>query len=65
MGEMAEEEADALDELWTKTIPKIRKGEGGFLLNAAPGCCRWMRRLSVFLTLVPGPHIKLLRNLLP
>ena len=30
MSEMTEEEADALDELWTKTTPKIRKGEGGF-----------------------------------
>jgi hypothetical protein len=29
MAEMTEEEADALDELWTKTTPKIRKGEGG------------------------------------
>jgi hypothetical protein len=24
MAEMTEEEADALDELWTKTTPKIR-----------------------------------------
>ena len=30
MAEMTEEEADALDELWTKTTPKIRKGEGVF-----------------------------------
>ena len=30
MAEMTEEEADALDELWTKTIPKVRKGGGGF-----------------------------------
>jgi hypothetical protein len=30
MAEMTEEEADALDKLWTKTTPKIRKGEGGF-----------------------------------
>jgi len=30
MAEMTEEEADALDELWTKTTPIIRKGEGGF-----------------------------------
>ena len=30
MAEMTEEEANALDELWTKTTPKIRKGEGGF-----------------------------------
>jgi alanine dehydrogenase len=30
MAEMTEEEADALDELWTKTTPKVRKGEGGF-----------------------------------
>jgi len=30
MVEMTEEEADALDELWTKTTPKIRKGGGGF-----------------------------------
>ena len=30
MPEMTEEEAFALDELWTKTTPKIRKGGGGF-----------------------------------
>ena len=30
MAEMTEEEADALDELWTKTTPQIRKGGGGF-----------------------------------
>jgi len=30
MPEMTEEEALALDELYTKTTPKIRKGEGGF-----------------------------------
>jgi shikimate kinase len=30
MAEMTEEEADALDELWTKTTPKIKKGGGGF-----------------------------------
>jgi hypothetical protein len=30
MANMTEEEADALDELWTKTTPKIKKGEGGF-----------------------------------
>jgi hypothetical protein len=30
MAKMTEEEADALDELWTKTTPSIRKGEGGF-----------------------------------
>ena len=30
MAEMTEEEADALDELWTKTTPKIKKGKGGF-----------------------------------
>ena len=30
MAEMTEEEAFALDELWTKTTPKTRKGEGGF-----------------------------------
>ena len=30
MPEMTEEEADALDELWTKTTPKIKKGGGGF-----------------------------------
>jgi hypothetical protein len=26
---MTEEEADALDELWTRTTPPIRRGEGG------------------------------------
>jgi hypothetical protein len=26
---MTEEEADALDELWTRTTPPIRQGEGG------------------------------------
>ena len=30
MAEMTEEEADALDELWTKNTPKIIRGEGGF-----------------------------------
>jgi hypothetical protein len=30
MAEMTEEEANALDELWTKTTPKIKKGKGGF-----------------------------------
>jgi hypothetical protein len=40
MAEMTEEEADELDELLTRTTPKIRTGEGGFftkqrnLLNA-------------------------------
>jgi hypothetical protein len=29
MAEMTEEEADALDELWTKTTPKINVGGGG------------------------------------
>jgi hypothetical protein len=29
MAEMTEEEADALDELWTKTTPKIKVGTGG------------------------------------
>jgi len=30
MPEMTEEEAYALDDLYTKTTPKIKKGEGGF-----------------------------------
>ena len=40
MARMTDEEADALDELLTKTTPKIKIGEGGFftqqrnLLNA-------------------------------
>jgi hypothetical protein len=29
MAEMTEEEANALDELWTKTTPKIAVGAGG------------------------------------
>jgi hypothetical protein len=29
MARMTEEEADALDELWTRTTPPIRRGEGG------------------------------------
>ena len=29
MAEMTEEEADALDELWTRTTPKINVGMGG------------------------------------
>jgi hypothetical protein len=29
MAEMTEEEADALDELWTKTTPRINVGAGG------------------------------------
>jgi hypothetical protein len=42
--ELTEEEYDALDELLTKTTPKIRVGEGGFftkqrnLLNALDLC---------------------------
>ncbi|GHU38465.1 hypothetical protein FACS1894190_00020 [Spirochaetia bacterium] len=32
MAEMTEEEADALDELWTKTTPKINVGAGGRFL---------------------------------
>jgi hypothetical protein len=27
---MTEEEADALDELWTKTTPPLKSGAGGF-----------------------------------
>jgi len=40
MARMTDEEADELDELLTRTTPKIREGEGGFftkqrnLLNA-------------------------------
>jgi hypothetical protein len=30
MARMTEEEADALDELWTKTTPPLKHGEGGF-----------------------------------
>jgi len=30
MAKMTDEEADALDELLTKTTPKIKVGEGGF-----------------------------------
>ena len=30
MARMTDEEADALDELLTRTTPKIRVGEGGF-----------------------------------
>jgi len=30
MARMTDEEADALDELLTKTTPKIKAGEGGF-----------------------------------
>jgi hypothetical protein len=29
MADMTDEEYDALDELWTKTIPPIKKGAGG------------------------------------
>ncbi|MDR3124136.1 MAG: hypothetical protein LBU16_10220 [Treponema sp.] len=29
MARMTEEEANALDELWTRTTPPIRTGEGG------------------------------------
>jgi hypothetical protein len=29
MPDMTDEEYDALDELWTKTIPPIKKGAGG------------------------------------
>jgi hypothetical protein len=30
MAEMTEEEADALDELWTRTTPKVNPGKPGF-----------------------------------
>ena len=30
MARMTEEEADALDELWTKTTPPLKGGTGGF-----------------------------------
>jgi hypothetical protein len=30
MARMTEEEADALDELWTKTTPPLKQGSGGF-----------------------------------
>jgi hypothetical protein len=30
MAEMTEEEADALDELWTRTTPKVDPGKPGF-----------------------------------
>ena len=30
MARMTEEEADALDELWTKTTPPLKHGQGGF-----------------------------------
>ena len=30
MARMTEEEADALDELWTKTTPPLKHGVGGF-----------------------------------
>ncbi|GHU47403.1 hypothetical protein FACS1894200_02710 [Spirochaetia bacterium] len=30
MARMTEEEADALDELWTKTTPPLKHGAGGF-----------------------------------
>jgi hypothetical protein len=39
---MTEEEVDALDEIWTKTTPKIRKGEES-LPNTALVCCCWTR----------------------
>jgi hypothetical protein len=29
MADMTDEEYDALDELWTKTVPSIKKGGGG------------------------------------
>ena len=31
MGRMTDEEADALDELWTRTTPEIDTGKPGFL----------------------------------
>ena len=30
MARMTEEEADALDELWTRTTPSLKHGTGGF-----------------------------------
>lgn len=39
MTEMTEEEADAVDELWTKATPKIDVGAGGgFFCEHQRGC---------------------------
>jgi len=37
MPEMTEEEAFALDDLYTKTTPKIKRGEGGFFTERRAG----------------------------
>jgi hypothetical protein len=60
MANMTDEEADALDELLTRTTPKIRMGEGGFftrqrnLLNALdPVSANYIRSQSEIKHLSP------------
>jgi hypothetical protein len=64
MATMTDEEADALDELLTRTTPKIRTGEGGFftrqrnLLNALdPVAANYIRSQSELKHLSPSEII--------
>jgi len=65
MAEMTEEEADALDELWTKLLLRSGRVEAAFLLNVAPECCCLMKKLYVFWMHVREPHTKPPQNLFP
>jgi hypothetical protein len=64
MAMMTDEEADALDELLTRTTPKIRAGEGGFftrqrnLLNALdPVAANYIRSQAELKRLSPSQII--------
>jgi hypothetical protein len=64
MAAMTDEEADALDELLTRTTPKIRVGEGGFfakqrnLLNALdPVAANYIRSQAEIKHLSPSEII--------
>jgi hypothetical protein len=64
MAIMTDEEADALDELLTRTTPKIRTGEGGFftrqrdLLNALdPVAANYIRSQAEIKNLSPSQII--------
>jgi hypothetical protein len=64
MAMMTDEEADALDELLTRTTPKIRTGEGGFftrqrnLLNALdPVAANYIRSQAELKHLSPSQII--------
>jgi hypothetical protein len=54
MAEMTEEEADALDDLWTKTTPAIDTSKPGYftqhmahLVEVDPLTAAWLRTMTV------------------